>query len=632
METAIRKPPWSVRSKKIISDPYPAPAPVPSQIKGWNPMSTNSGPSRLPADNHHPHFGETLNQSQRVRKSMPSSDRNLPAGFLTSPARSSSRHLSKGKGREHAEQTHASNSNMYFSNPIERPSQSFSGGLPLSPPSSPFAGNIENSSQKQVSTSINNEVDDNGVDFDMLDGTQADAKDAAPEEVEEAELLNWSIYLHQTILRHTASSSNLSTFHMLMQAMPLQSLPHSSVETYSSASARILDVLSIASTRDEWTYTVRTVCISMLQIAGLLVAVNSIPALTALFSLLTCLTCTIPSFSPVLVSIRKDESDEDSPAEIVSIFCTIVQNFFTLFKDTKAEIDPDVASLARENMDLFESLCWQLPSDLESCLTLIVRSPQVFTILLDASQPPWLLERSARLLVWLSARKSLFRVLLSFPEPEIPNGNMADFTKLPHIEALCSLLVDTSRGGPEITSMKESILTFFSMLSQSHLDALTILVESRTLVPSLVAYLTHSSTPLWEDDDLLRSSPSLASSTLRTINQTLFLLYMLIFGPEAAFNLRHKLQVTPSRQFNGITHMFIVTLGRLSYTDPPEWIAAKDKVELEHIAEMARELLDLVVEGPEGDSVWATYQEGPEQESEADDDEVEARRLDANEI
>jgi len=47
---------------------------------------------------------------------------------------------------------------------------------------------------------------------------------------------------------------------------------------------------------------------------------------------------------------------------------------------------------------------------------------------------------------------------------------------------------------------------------------------------------------------------------------------------------------------------------------------------------MARDLLELVVEGPEGDSIWTVYQGGSELESEVDDEEKEARLLVANDI
>lgn len=98
--------------------------------------------------------------------------------------------------------------------------------------------------------------------------------------------------------------------------------------------------------------------------------------------------------------------------------------------------------------------------------------------------------------------------------------------------------------------------------------------------------------------------------------------------------------------------MFIVTFGRLSYADPPDWVDLSGKLELEQIAGkhlhdkpylrlyfnavvttgMARDLLNLVVEGPECDSVWAVYQEEVNEQSDTDDEEMEARYLHSNEI
>jgi hypothetical protein len=56
-----------------------------------------------------------------------------------------------------------------------------------------------------------------------------------------------------------------------------------------------------------------------------------------------------------------------------------------------------------------------------------------------------------------------------------------------------------------------------------------------------------------------------------------------VFSAGAVFNLRHKLVHAPHRQFNGIIHMFIVTLGRLSYADPPDWVDSSSKLELERL-------------------------------------------------
>jgi hypothetical protein len=42
---------------------------------------------------------------------------------------------------------------------------------------------------------------------------------------------------------------------------------------------------------------------------------------------------------------------------------------------------------------------------------------------------------------------------------------------------------------------------------------------------------------------------------------------------------------------------------------------------------MARDILELVVDGPEGDSVWAAFQTEPDEESTIDEEEMEARLM-----
>lgn len=148
--------------------------------------------------------------------------------------------------------------------------------------------------------------------------------------------------------------------------------------------------------------------------------------------------------------------------------------------------------------------------------------------------------------------------------------------------------------------MKGSVLAFFTMLAVSHADALTILAESLTLIPSLVLYLTHLATPFREDDPELMASPSRVAScvpppalssliltclsrSIRAMSRTVVLLNYLAFGTEPTSNLRQKLHHAPHRLFNGITHVFIVTLGSLSYADPPAWISDEGKAELEQL-------------------------------------------------
>lgn len=115
--------------------------------------------------------------------------------------------------------------------------------------------------------------------------------------------------------------------------------------------------------------------------------------------------------------------------------------------------------------------------------------------------------------------------MLSYPDPNALAAGK-DFSKIPHVERLCALLVDVSFQDTDViprhcearhlansyplqqaTGLKDTILAFFNMLALAHVDALTILIESLTLIPSLVLHLTHLATPFREDDWQLIDSP-----------------------------------------------------------------------------------------------------------------------------
>ena len=93
--------------------------------------------------------------------------------------------------------------------------------------------------------------------------------------------------------------------------------------------------------------------------------------------------------------------------------------------------------------------------------------------------------------------------------------------------------------------------------------------------------------------------------------------------------------------------MFIVTFGRLCYADLPGWVDEQGRQDLllstgksfrltflqlilfisGQRADIARELLDLVVDGPEADSIWQAYQFETENGTEDDVEEMEAKLL-----
>ena len=94
------------------------------------------------------------------------------------------------------------------------------------------------------------------------------------------------------------------------------------------------------------------------------------------------------------------------------------------------------------------------------------------------------------------------------------------------------------------------------------------------------------------------------------IARSILLLHYVIFRiPNGPASLRARLQAAPPRHFNGIGHQFVVALGRLSYAEPPDEVSGSDRMLLEQLADPARDVMDLVVAGPESESVWSLFQE-----------------------
>jgi hypothetical protein len=100
----------------------------------------------------------------------------------------------------------------------------------------------------------------------------------------------------------------------------------------------------------------------------------------------------------------------------------------------------------------------------------------------------------------------------------------------------------------------------------------------------------------------------------------LLLHYVIFRTPKGPASLRARLQAAPPRHFNGIGHQFVVALGRLSFAEPPDEVSVSDRVLLEQLADPARDVMDLVVAGPESESVWSLFQEEDGKGEERDHD------------
>ncbi|KAJ3735801.1 hypothetical protein DFJ43DRAFT_1057112 [Lentinula guzmanii] len=456
--------------------------------------------------------------------------------------------------------------------------------LTSSPPSSPIRQN-DDSTEDVV---LNEDIDEDDVD-----------------EIH----FNWKAELTRIVLTHTQPSQSRSTFQILAEHSTAVSAP----EDYSAQMSTILEVIASTTVKDDYQRAISVVTRSLVSIAFALNRSNLILPLVPLLNLLSTLIYSLPTFNSM--ALQQSAEDNNNTSSVLILLCDIIKQF-----DAEKRSDSTLP-VAAEALSLAESLCWRTPEDRVDRLDIFFRDRDILTIFLDHAQPCWLLVRVIRLLTLMSIYPHLARSFLSLPvsEPE-ENNNPVIVPKIPQLDRLCSFLIDTSRIDEESVALKENVATLLVVLSQTHPDALAALTSSNTIIPSLVLYLTHLSSTIWEEDDSSTSTPSSLSSTIKSLNQTIYLLHYLVFNVEPEVGLKSKLQHASPRPFNGITHMFIVTFGRLSYAPIPEWIESDRVYELSVIRDMARDLLELVVDGPECDNIYAAYHEEEEDEGDMEEE------------
>ncbi|KAG6903020.1 hypothetical protein C0995_007453 [Termitomyces sp. Mi166 len=393
-------------------------------------------------------------------------------------------------------------------------------------------------------------------------------------------------------------------------------------DTYITACSRCLQILaSISHGEQDWRDLVETLSRSLLSMIPLLRAAHSFLPLAALLNLLAVLIYSLPDFGSSVLSQSFDAGTSDS--------CILVYLAEMILEHREMEKEDSHDALATEVVALLEALAYTVSPELVERLAYISYNGQVLMSLFRANQPPWLLARSARLLVVLASHHKLCRFLLSMPEPELPvEEKTADSQKIPLIERLCLYLMDAGRKDVYYKEAKTSILTFFALLSNSQPDVHTHLLMSTTVIPSLVFFLAQLTTAFWEDDEELTSASSEeVTMAIQTLNQALFLLHHFVFTSVSFINLRQKLHAPYHRIFNGLMHMFIVTFGRLSYGEAPEWIHRQGRIDLVSSTDMARDILDHVVDGPEADRTWQAYQIEGEKSNDTDEEEMEEQLL-----
>ncbi|THH05276.1 hypothetical protein EW145_g4910 [Phellinidium pouzarii] len=657
-ESSNGKASWSSRSRRIASGPQQSPISIPIGMRNWA-SSNAAGPSggysvrqtpsrrrqnfegespKISAGTHSavpepkfPGFENSFLQSSPLRSSPHRSTSNLELRNNRTPQKHS-----RDKGKDNARERGANGpfspakipplnlrpslAVAYNNPPTDDFIQDFDGDVVINDgsPRRPFKAVKEGSSpgldQGDFSSVIDSELicDPDGdilLEDDSFRG------------------IDWNEELHFMLLSHTCKVSETLTLHFLLSA----TIP--SNQYYQQVCSSVLESLGAKFKYPSPEKLMDKVAEGFITMSVILWESKFIKHLNALFDLLCSTMIYIPAFTSSIFQAAINH--EVRPHPFLHVLSNIALKSLKS-KDDKDVDDAEFSSLIHSMLTLVGTIAWTVPEHLSSCLASMLQTEGVLMTLLDSKQSNDVISHTIQILVLLATHSTLYRPLSSVPNLHLDGQPIkavsTDLSRVPLLERLSSFLVDASplKHDENISS----ILNFFVLLSMASLDGRLALLNSSALVPSLVFYLSHLTTLIWEDDERIMQSPDAATRTVQNMKQTLHLLHQLVFPSSSLnstegqntvnFDFRQKLYHAPHSQFNGLAHMFIVTVGRLSYADPPEWLATELQAEVEKITEPARDLMDLIIEGPESDSVWAAYQDANHGIVTEDDDEMEA--------
>ncbi|KAF8867720.1 hypothetical protein CPB84DRAFT_1549663 [Gymnopilus junonius] len=621
LESTMRKPPGTIRAKKVNKEFPSTPLAGSTGMTAWNRDSSQAQvswgvmdetpvrprPLHIPRQSPSKHARKSPEKTRKSAK--------LPGfenAFDTStPLRPS---LRRDKGKERADQDlpfgdTISNIPYMHSQPIPVPSElqpQFISSQILQQETSPGPTPGPSAIFEPFHTNV-----------EELDIMPAEPVETILEEFEEFEPADRKAELCRVLLTHSYSSTSEISLQKLLSSVHF--INSESANNYSASCARILAVIASSTNEDDYEHSIQAVCMALLSLLIVLHESQQLHLMTILLDLLVKLVLYF-SCQIFLLSARPSLKGGQT-VSMIDLLCHFILDYLDPAKSIVAGRE-----FAVQIFSLLESFCFRVPQECVSQLDVLARHKRALMLLLHTSQPSWFLERSSILLALLSTHHELSAALLDCRELKDPNSNMEyDQRKNPFIERLCWHLIDSTRN--PIEKFKIYILGFFSQLSTANSDAYTELVDTYALIPSLISYTSQLATPLWEDDESLLMSSKVATSFVQALDQTTFLLHQLIFEADPCLNVRLKLHQAPHRPFNGIDHMFVVTFGRLSYCDPPSWLDLDDRQSLTCLVDIAREILEVVIDGPEIDSVWAAFESVHDEESAIDEGEMEARLM-----
>ncbi|CAE6415411.1 unnamed protein product [Rhizoctonia solani] len=355
-----------------------------------------------------------------------------------------------------------------------------------------------------------------------------------------------------------------------------------------------------------WDHSALKASLALAQLAQVFQEAGLFEPLHVLVNLLTSISAVIPAFARCLL----EAGTKDHDPLILEVLCDTFVKFFK-----KPSESGEVWHLAESMLGLCEALASQVKDDRVIRFSTLPRRAEVFPVLLDLARPPPWTVRVTRLLAILGSKPSLARALLSLPEIHPPATR--ELTKVPLIESLCRHLTAFRKHNLSVhyRELYENILTTFAQLAIADSQSLTTLVDSPSLLLSLVSFIYHVTSAIWSEVALAEYAPGNHETCLvQNLRSAVQLLHYLVFSADPTPNVRERLLYATRGPFNGSIHFFIVSFGRLAFGDPPEYLDADRSKAIREIRGLSEALLETVVDGPEVDGIYAVFRDSDEDE------------------
>ncbi|KAI0779891.1 hypothetical protein C8Q74DRAFT_1199278 [Fomes fomentarius] len=664
LETARAKTPWTVKVKRIEHHPQPTPMSGSSQRRILPPNAESVDPLRTPLrpkasvdlanSPKRPHRKKIITipdsppKSQVQKSPKPKSN---PLGFESSfgqeppserrlraelsQASQSTQVHRKNKGKEKAEVIVIDDDSNEAQDVFFNPQPSANGHGPGSPSraNSSFLRQLQDedfmpevemelpprSSPSAPSSSAERapaSVPEDG-DVEMKDtGEKREEPAEPPEPPEPPEPLepllepDWTRELQKIMLTHRHLNAKQPTLQLLIDHALPSTASEVHVEQYTKHCAKLLKILATVAVKlPDIEEAIRSVVNVLCALGDIFCTAHSIPQLAALLNLLKIAGLFIPTFIPVVVAPSGLPGSSDASPVILTLMCNVVR---VILPPKEDGLDDGQSDIAREVLGLLEAIAWINPPEFAMRLTAFIRAPDVLSVLINKDQPAWLLHRVLRVFALIASYRGLSKQFLAFQVSEEPGDEVAaqEYSRIPHIERLAAMLLDPRFDDPEGRAFKRSILHFITTLLPIRgvdTNARDILLQSGTLAPSIVLFLMNITAAMYEEDEIFLGSPELVTWTVDTLACVIVLLFHMFKGVDF-FTLREKFTTAPKRIFNGLYHVCNVALGRISFCPVPDGIAPESAYKLEGIRDMAKEVLEMVVDGPEFETIYDAFQ------------------------